>query len=105
MDYAVQRLFRDSFSLSSTTVRAAPALAVLSLVLSASPLHAYDVNDKLSISGVAAATVQCQEIDGAPDHCEGGFPFQPEISFNAEGANSAFIKLGFAAENESRKSR
>jgi porin len=102
MSQAIQRYFQNSKPLSSSTVSRSPALALLSLLLAASPLHAYDVNDKLSISGVAAATVQCQEIDGAsngPDRCEGGFPFQPEISFNAEGANSAFVKLGFAADN------
>lgn len=102
MDYAVQRFFRNpnfSYCLPS---RGVSAWAAMSLALAATPLHAYDVNDKLSISGVAAATLQCQEIDGAsdgPERCEGGFPFQPEISFNAKGANSVFVKLGFAADN------
>lgn len=101
MIHAVQRLFKNSISFSSIVSRT-PALATLSWMLAASPLHAYDVNDKLSIGGVAAATVQCQEIDsapGGPDRCEDGFPFQPEISFNADGTNSAFVKLGFAADN------
>ena len=101
MDYAVQQLFHNSISHSSL-VRRTPALAALSWLLAASPLHAYDVNDKLLIGGVAAAVVQCQEIDGAaigPGRCEDGIPFQPEISFNGQGKNSAFVKLGFAAGN------
>lgn len=101
MDYAVQQLFHNSISHSSL-VRRTPALAALSWLLAASPLHAYDVNDKLLIGGVAAAAVQCQEIDGAaigPGRCEDGIPFQPEISFNGQGKNSAFVKLGFAAGN------
>lgn len=76
-------------------------MALAAGLLAASPARAIDVNNKLSVNGVAAARVQCQEIDGAGgrDECRGGFPFQPEVSFNADGDNSVFVKLGFAADN------
>jgi hypothetical protein len=62
--------------------------------------HAYDVNDKLSIGGVLATTVQCQELADAPgfsNTCETSAPFQPEFSFHPTEADEVFFKLGFAA--------
>ena len=102
MDTAIARFFPDLIFHSSTHRRRTAPLSALSLLLAATSLQAYEVNDKLSISGVAAATLQCQELDGAangPDRCRDGFAFQPEISFNAGGATSAFVKLGFAEGN------
>ncbi len=75
--------------------------AVLAVMAAVTPARAIDVNDKLSINGVAAAAVQCQEIDGAGgrDECRGGLSFQPEVSVNDEGDNSLFFKFGFGGDN------
>lgn len=104
MDSAIARFFPDSIFHGATRRRRTctlPALLLL-LLLAAAPLRAHEVNDQLSISSVAAAALQCQEIDGAvngANRCRDGIPFQPEISYNAEGATSVFVKLGFAEGN------
>jgi len=64
--------------------------------------HAYDVNDKLSLGGVLAGTIQCQNVSDAPgssNTCEGAVPFQTELSFRPTEADEVFFKLGFAAGN------
>lgn len=101
MGDANRRVIRRSNTNSSFSLRATDfRLGVCLLFLSATPLYAYDVNDKLSIGFLGAATTQCQEIDNAgPDECKQGYVFQPEISFNDDGDNSAFVKLGFARRN------
>ena len=56
----------------------------LALPLWHTAARAYDVNDKLSIGGVLATTVQCQELSDAPgfsNTCETSAPLQPEFSF------------------------
>jgi porin len=62
--------------------------------------HAYDVNDKFSVGGVLAVTVQCQNVSDAPgfsNTCETAAPFQPEFSFRPTPVDEVFFKLGFAA--------
>jgi len=62
--------------------------------------HAYDVNDKLSMGGVLAMAVQCQQLSDAPgfsNTCETSAPLQPELSFRPTEADEVFFKLGFAA--------
>ena len=75
------------------------ALALLSISTSA---NAYDVNDQLSIGGILAGSIQCQELTDAPGYsntCESQVPFQPELSFRPTDADEVFFKLGFAAGN------
>lgn len=70
----------------------------LALPLLPSTAHAVDVNNKLSIGGVLATTVQCQELSDAPgfsNTCETSAPFQPELSFRPTEADEVFFKLGF----------
>jgi hypothetical protein len=72
----------------------------LALPLWHTAARAYDVNDKLSIGGVLATTVQCQELSDAPgfsNTCETSAPLQPEFSFRPTEADEVFFKLGFAA--------
>jgi hypothetical protein len=74
--------------------------AALSLV--AMPALAYDVNEQLSIGGVLAGAIQCQDLSDAPDvanTCRGAVPFQPELSFRPGDSHEVFLKLGFAAGN------
>ena len=74
-----------------------PALAIIS-----TPALAYDVNEQLSIGGILAGAIQCQNLSDAPgydDTCEYGIPFQPQMSFRPNDTDEVFFKLGFAAGN------
>ena len=76
--------------------------AALALLLISSPANAYDVNDQLSIGGILAGSMQCQELTDAPgfsDTCESQVPFLPEFSFRPTEADEVFFKLGFTAAN------
>jgi len=73
---------------------------VLSCSIVALSAHAEEISDRLSISGVLAGVVQCQEISDAPeigDTCKGASPFQAELTFRPTDTGELFIKLGFAA--------
>lgn len=75
---------------------------VLALAIISTPAAAYDVNEQLSIGGVLAGTIQCQNVSDAPgfsNTCESAIPFQPEMSFRPTAADEVFFKLGFAAGN------
>ncbi|RME95049.1 MAG: porin, partial [Alphaproteobacteria bacterium] len=73
---------------------------ILAFGVCAAPGRAYDVNDSFSVSGIAVAGLQCQDLDtGGPDSCKDGHPFQVEIAINDAGRHTVFAKLGFAAEN------
>jgi porin len=100
-------------------------LATPTLLAAALPAQSYDINDKLSVSGLLAATGQCQNLsallpggtygevlddtvdppllDGTLDaignECRGGMPFQVEVDFRPDESNEFFLKLGFAADN------
>jgi porin len=69
------------------------------LAVVATPLAAYEVNERLSIGGVAALTGQCQELRGGSesDRCRAALAFQPELSFRPAPAHELFVKLGIAA--------
>lgn len=74
----------------------------LSFSIVAGSTYAHEISDRLSISGVAAGAVQCQEISNAPgfsDTCKGTLPFQTELSFRPTDAGELFVKLGLAAGN------
>ena len=78
------------------------SLLVTLPLLHTTAAHAYDINDKLSLGGVLAMAVQCQELSNAPgfsNTCETSAPFQPEISFRPTDADEMFFKLGFTAGN------
>jgi hypothetical protein len=67
-----------------------------------SPAHAYDVNERFSISGILGAGMQCQNLSGkagADNECRGALPLQPEASFRPTGRDEIFIKFGFAGGN------
>jgi hypothetical protein len=78
-------------------------ITALTLALLLQPAaHAYDINDKLSLGGVLATTVQCQQLSGAPgfsNTCETTASFQPHFSFRPTPQDEVFFKLGFAAGN------
>ena len=76
--------------------------AALIPAIVATPIHAYDVNEQLSIGGVLSGSIQCQNVSDAPGYgntCESAIPFQPEMSFRPTAADEVFFKLGFAAGN------
>ncbi|PKN62532.1 MAG: porin [Deltaproteobacteria bacterium HGW-Deltaproteobacteria-15] len=65
--------------------------------------HAYDINEKFSVGGVAAGAYQYRELsDDMPDFDDagrGGAAFQPEVSFRPTDKDMFFVKLGFGARN------
>jgi hypothetical protein len=66
------------------------------------PAVAYEVNERFSISGVLAGSMQCQDLSrkaGADNECHGALPLQPEASFRPTGQDELFVKLGFASGN------
>jgi hypothetical protein len=76
---------------------------LLALVLQGASAEAYEVNDRLSISGILAGAYQYQVLgDTSLDYDNAGrgaLPFQAEISYNPTPSNEVFVKLGFAAGN------
>ena len=63
---------------------------------------AYDVNDKLSITGVVAGAVQYQFLerdDGGQDEGGGAIVFQPRVDFRPTPRDQLVAKLGFATGN------
>ncbi len=66
------------------------------------PARAYDVNERFSIGGVMAGSLQCQELSdkaGADNECDGAVPLQPEASYRPTGSDEFFVKTGFANGN------
>jgi len=104
-----QPLLIDAFELAncqySSTISNGVVIACIVLVVlcgPAGPAHAYDINQQISVGGVLAGAVQCQNLSDAPadsDTCEPAVPFQPEVSIRPSEANEVFFKLGFAAGN------
>ena len=78
------------------------SIQALALVQLTAPALGYDVNQQLSISGVLATAVQCQNLtdaSGFSNTCESAVPFQPEMSFRPTDTDEVFFKFGFAAGN------
>lgn len=74
--------------------------AALGLPLLSTAAYAFDVNDKMSVGGVMAVTVQCQNVSNAVgfrNACATAPPLQTEISFRPTAADELSFKLGFAA--------
>lgn len=66
------------------------------------PLLAFELGEKLSVSGVLAGAGQCLVMTqgvGAGDDCRTAVPFQPEVSLRPNEAIELFAKFGFAAGN------
>jgi hypothetical protein len=64
--------------------------------------YAYDVNDKLSITGVVAGAAQYQFLkrdDGGQDEGGGAIAFQPRVDFRPTPRDQLVAKLGFAVGN------
>lgn len=79
----------------------APVVGVYVLAF-LSPSHAYEVNDKLSITGVVAGALQYQSLareDEGKDESGGAIPFQPQLDFRPTDVDQLSVKLGFAAGN------
>lgn len=75
---------------------------ILALSMIATSAFAYEINKRLSIGGVLAGAIQCQNVSDAPgfrDTCTGAIPFQPELSFRPNRSDEVFFKLGFASSN------
>ncbi len=63
---------------------------------------AYEINDKLSIGGVAAGIYQYDSLSDAPDYDSTGrglLAIQPEASFTPTENDELFVKFGFGAGN------
>jgi porin len=63
---------------------------------------AYDVNEKFSLGGILAPSMQCQRLSGkagADNECQGAVPLQPEASFRPTEHDEMFVKFGFANGN------
>jgi len=76
--------------------------AALVLTINSTPVFAYDINEQLSIGGVLAGAIQCQNVSDAPgfsNTCKSAVPFQPEMSFRPTATDEVFFKLGYAAGN------
>jgi porin len=65
-----------------------------------STVNAYELNEKLSLNGILAGTIQCQELSSqtaAENTCKAAAPIQPELTYRATMHDRLFLKLGFAA--------
>jgi hypothetical protein len=80
-------------------------LTLLSSIILTFPLkkvHAYEVTDKFSVSGLLAAAYQCQILSDnavAGDTCRAAMPVQPEIIYRPNAQSEFYFKFGFAAGN------
>ena len=67
--------------------------------------HGYQINDSLSVGGLAAGVWQCQQVagnderEGAEDTCAAAGPLQPELDWHPIENGLLHIKLGFALGN------
>lgn len=77
-------------------------VAATGLLFLQAPLHAYDLDDKLSVGGILAVAGQCQALDqgaGKQNACRGALPLRPQVSFRPTGQDEFYAELGFAAGN------
>lgn len=75
---------------------------VLTLLLPLTAVQAYDLNEKFSVAGILAGSIQCQNLSNAPgfsNRCATALPFQTEFSYRPTQRNELYLKLGFAAGN------
>jgi len=77
-------------------------MAGFAVMVLGTPAHAYDVNERFSIGGVIAGSMQCQRLSekaGADNECDGAVPLQPEASYRPTERDEFFAKAGFANGN------
>ena len=77
-------------------------LIITIALLSALPVEAKELTDKLSLNGVLSGALQCQQLSAdsaGEDACKLGIPFQPELTYRPSQHDTLFLKLGFAAGN------
>jgi hypothetical protein len=75
-------------------------VAILGIILQTENIFAYEINDMISIGGVAAGIYQYQTVDDAPgseNEGRGFLVFEPEISFTPTENDEIFAKFGFGA--------
>ncbi len=85
-----------------TRLRVLAGLVGMHLAAYFSLANAYDVNDKLSITGLVAGAAQYQFLerdDGGEDEGGGALVFQPRVDFRPTPRDQVYAKLGFAAGN------
>ncbi len=83
-------------------LRVLASLVGMHLLACFSPANAYDVNKKLSITGVVAGAAQYEFLerdDGGQDEGGGALVFQPRVDFRPTPRDQLVAKLGFAAGN------
>jgi hypothetical protein len=83
-------------------LRVLPSLVGMHLLACFSPAKAYDINEKLSITGIVAGAVQYQFLkrdDGGQDEGGGAIAFQPRVDFRPTPRDQLVAKLGFATGN------
>ena len=95
---------KDEHKIGSSNILSLLQIFIASVILSllSSALNAYDLDDKLSIGGIAALGGQCQEFSegaGASNACRGALPFRPNLSYAPTAQDALYVKLGFAAGN------
>ena len=77
-------------------------LVIMTMLLSAMPVKAKEITDRLSLNGVLSGALQCQQLtanSGGVDACKLGMPFRPELTYRPSRHDILFLKLGFAAGN------
>lgn len=77
-------------------------LIITIALLSAMPIEAKEITDKLSLNGVLSGALQCQQPStdsSGEDACKLGIPLQPELAYRPSQNDILFLKLGFAAGN------
>ena len=98
--YYVVQLPSNFTSMSRSGVNCLLIIAIA--LLSALPVEAKELTDKLSLNGVLSGALQCQQLSAdstGEDACKLGIPFQPELTYRPSQQNTLFLKLGFAAGN------
>ena len=77
-------------------------LIITIALLSALPVEAKEISDKLSLNGVISGALQCQLLSAdssGEDVCKLGIPLQPELTYRPSQHDILFLKLGFAVGN------
>ncbi len=98
--YYVMQLPSNFTSMSRSCVSC--LLIITIALLSALPVEAKELTEKLSLNGVLSGALQCQQLSASStgeDACKLGIPFQPELTYRPSQHDTLFLKLGFAAGN------
>ena len=85
--------------MDSMTFRFCIPLLIFTILACQETAHAYELNDKLSISTILAAAYQYHAVDHDGDLGRGAVPVQLEIGFEPGPQDMFAAKFGFAAGN------